>query len=153
MWITSTCGSSDYETSFSSTTSVGHTRYATLCFTVFMFTVSSLTSSSISVTHAIHIPVLLNGTRITCEGQTVTLHVRIISHTHTTSHSCHELGTVSLVAQYTLHTKQPFHGLLTLSTHALDCCSSHFVCLSVCLSLCLSVSFSVCLSVCLSVSV
>ena len=40
-----------------------------------MFAVTSLTSSSISVTLTIHTPVLLNGTRIACGGQTVTLDV------------------------------------------------------------------------------
>ena len=40
-----------------------------------MFTVTSLTSSSISVTLTIHTPVLLNGTTISCGGQTGTLHV------------------------------------------------------------------------------
>ena len=30
--------------------------------------------------------------------------------------------------------------LLTLCTHALECCSSHFVCLSVCLFVCLLVA-------------
>ena len=79
-WIvTSTCGSFDYETSFSSTSSVGHTRDATLCSTTLMFTVTSLTSSSISVTLTIHTPVLLNGTRISCEDQTVTLLVLLSS--------------------------------------------------------------------------
>ena len=73
--LTSTCESLDYQTSFSSTSSVGHTRDATLCSTTLMFTVTSLTSSSISVTLTIHTPVLLNGTRISCGGQTVTLHV------------------------------------------------------------------------------
>ena len=41
---------------------------------------------------------------------------------------------------------------LTLSTHALEGYSSHFVCQSVCLSVCLSIYLSVCLSVCLSVA-
>ena len=73
--LTSTCGSFDYETSFSSTSSVGQTRDDTLCSTTLMFTVTSLTSSSISLTLTIHTPVLLSGTRISCGGQTVTLHV------------------------------------------------------------------------------
>ena len=73
--ITSTCGSLDYYTSFSSSSSVGQSIVDTLCSTTLMFTVTSLTSSSISVTLTIHTPVLLNGTRITCEGQTVMLHV------------------------------------------------------------------------------
>ena len=73
--VTSTCGSLDYETSFGSFSSVGESIVDTLCSTTLMFTVTSLTSSSISVTLTIHTPVLLNGTRITCEGQTMTLHV------------------------------------------------------------------------------
>ena len=73
--VSSTCGSFDYRTSFSSTSYVGRTKDVTLCSTTLMFTVTSLTSSSISVTLTIHTPVLLNGTRIYCEDQTVTLHV------------------------------------------------------------------------------
>ena len=73
--ITSTCGSRDYRTSFSSTSSVGDTRVATLCSTTLMFTVTSLTSSSISVSLTIHTPVLLNGTRISCEDQSQTLKI------------------------------------------------------------------------------
>ena len=73
--ITSTCGSLDYETSFSSSSSVGESIVDTQCSTTLMFTVTSLTSSSISVTLTIHTPVLLNGTRISCEGQTVMLYV------------------------------------------------------------------------------
>ena len=73
--ITSTCGSLDYETSFSSSSSVGESIVDTLCSTTLMFTVISLTSSSIGVTLTIHTPVLLNGTRITCGGQSVMLHV------------------------------------------------------------------------------
>ena len=38
--------------------SVGHTREATLSSTTLMYTVTSLTSSSISVTLTIHIPAL-----------------------------------------------------------------------------------------------
>ena len=38
-----------------------------------MFTVTSLTSTSISVTLTIHTPVLLNGTSIACGEQTETL--------------------------------------------------------------------------------
>ena len=71
--ITSTCGSLDYRTSFSATSSVRLTRNVALCSTTLMFTVTSLTSSSISVTLTIHTPVLLNGTTISCEGQTQTL--------------------------------------------------------------------------------
>ena len=71
--ITLTCGRFDYRTSFSSASSVGDTRDATLCSTTLMFTVTSLTCSSISVTLTIHTPVLLNGTRITCGGETQTL--------------------------------------------------------------------------------
>ena len=73
--VSSTCGSLDYQTSFSSSSYVGRTKDVTLCFTTLMFTVTSLTRFSISVTLTIHTPVLLNGTRITCEGQTLTLHV------------------------------------------------------------------------------
>ena len=69
--ITSTCGSVDYRTSFSSTSSVGNTRGVTLCSTTLMFTVTSLTSSSISVTLTIHTPVLLK--RISCQDQSQTL--------------------------------------------------------------------------------
>ena len=71
--ITSTCGSREYRTSFSSTRTVGHTSTATLCSTTLMFTVTSLTSSSISVTLTIHTPMPLNGTRITCSDQSQTL--------------------------------------------------------------------------------
>ena len=67
--ITSICGSRNYRTSFSSTSSVGHTRDATLCSTTLMFTVTSLTSSFIGVTLTIHTPVLLNGSRISCEDK------------------------------------------------------------------------------------
>ena len=73
--ITSTCSSLDYDTSFSSSSSVGQSIVDTLCSTTLMFTVNSLTRSSISMTLTIHTPVLLNGTRITCGGQTVMLHV------------------------------------------------------------------------------
>ena len=73
--VSSTCGSEDLRVSFSRNQHVRHTRDATLCSTTLMFTVTSLTSSSISVTLTIHTPVLLNGTIISCEGQTVTLHV------------------------------------------------------------------------------
>ena len=73
--VSSTCGSGDLRESFSRNQHVGHTRDATLCSTTLIFTVTSLTSSSISVTLTIHTPVLLNGTTILCEGQTVTLHV------------------------------------------------------------------------------
>ena len=73
--VTSTCGSLDYETSFSSTNLVGNTRGATLCSTTLMFRVISCSSSSISVTLTIHTPVQLNGSRISCRGQTVTLDV------------------------------------------------------------------------------
>ena len=72
--VTSTCGSLDYRTSFSSTSSVGQSIVGTLCSATLMFTVTSLTSS-ISVTLTIHTPVLLNGTRISCQDQTVALHV------------------------------------------------------------------------------
>ena len=71
--VTSTCGSRNYRTSFSSTSTVGQTRDVTLCSTTLMFTVTSLTSSSISVTLTIHTPVLLNGTRVTCEDQSQTM--------------------------------------------------------------------------------
>ena len=71
--ITSTCESMDYITSFSATSSIGETRNGTLCSTTLVFTVTSLTSSSISVPLTIHTPVLLNGTRISCEGQSQTL--------------------------------------------------------------------------------
>ena len=73
--VSSTCESGDLRESFSRNQHIGHTRDAILCSTTFMFTVTSLTSSSISVTLTIHTPVLLNGTRISCEGQTVTLDV------------------------------------------------------------------------------
>ena len=73
--VSSICGSGNFRESFSRNDQVGYTRYATLCSTTLMFTVTSLTSSSISVTLTIHTPVLLNGTRITCGGQTVTLDV------------------------------------------------------------------------------
>ena len=73
--ITSPCGSLDYRTSFSSTSSVGEFIVDTKCSATLMFTVTSLISSSISVILTIHTPVLLNGTRISCQGQTVTLHV------------------------------------------------------------------------------
>ena len=73
--VSSTCGSGDLRESFSRNQHVGHTKGATLCSTTLMFTVTSLTSSSISVTLTIHTPVLLNGTTISCEDQTVTLHV------------------------------------------------------------------------------
>ena len=73
--VTSTCGSLDYETSFSSTNLVGHTRNVTLCSTALMFRVVSRSSSSISVTLTIHTPVQLNGSRISCRRQTVTLDV------------------------------------------------------------------------------
>ena len=62
--ITSTCESLDYKTSFSSCSTVGHIRCGTLCSTFLMFTVTSLTSSSISVTLTIYTPVLLSETRI-----------------------------------------------------------------------------------------
>ena len=71
--ITSTCESLDYRTSFSSSSSVGHTRCCTLCSTSLMFTVTSLTSSSYSVTLTIYTPVQLNGTRISCEDQSQTM--------------------------------------------------------------------------------
>ena len=71
--VSSTCGSGDYRTSFSSSSAVGDTRSATLCSTTLMFTVTSLTRSSISVILTIHTPVLLNGTRIACEGQSQTM--------------------------------------------------------------------------------
>ena len=70
--ISSTCGSGGVRRSFSRN-QVGYTRDSTLCSTSLMFTVTSLTSSSISVTLTIQTPVLLNGTRIECGGQTVTL--------------------------------------------------------------------------------
>ena len=73
--VTSTCGSYDYEISFSFTSSVGESIVDTLCSTTLMFTVTSLTSSSISVTLTIRTLVLLSGTIISCGGQTVTLHV------------------------------------------------------------------------------
>ena len=74
-WIvSSTCGSF-YHTSFSSSSYVGRTKDVTLCSTNLMFTVTSLTRFSISVTLTIHTPVMLNGTRIIWEGQTLTLHV------------------------------------------------------------------------------
>ena len=73
--INSACGSLDYRTSFSSTSSVGELIVDTLCSATLTFAVTSLTSSSISVTLTIHTPVLLNRTRITCQGQTVILHV------------------------------------------------------------------------------
>ena len=73
--VSSTCGSLDYQTSFSFTSYVGRTRDVTLCSTTLMFTVTSLNISSISMTLTIRTPVLLNGTRIYCEDQTVTLHV------------------------------------------------------------------------------
>ena len=73
--ITSTCGSLDYDTSFSSSSSVGQSIVDTLCSTTLMFTVNSLTSSSISMTLTIHTPVLLNRTIITCGGQSAMLHV------------------------------------------------------------------------------
>ena len=73
--IASTCGSLDHESSLSSSSSVGESIIDTLCSTTLMFTVTSLTSSSISVTLTIHTPVLLNGTRINCGGQNVMLHV------------------------------------------------------------------------------
>ena len=59
----------------SSTSSVGHIRGATLCSTTLMFTITLLISSSISVALTIHTPVLLNRTIISCQGQTLTLHV------------------------------------------------------------------------------
>ena len=68
------CGSLDYETSFSSSSSVGESIVDTLCSTTLMFTVTSLTSSSISVTLTIHTPVLLKGTRMMCDGQTMMLY-------------------------------------------------------------------------------
>ena len=71
--ISSTCGSMDSRKSFSSTSSVGRTSNATLCSTTLTFTVTLLNSSSISVTLTIHTPVLLNGTRISCSGQSQTL--------------------------------------------------------------------------------
>ena len=70
--ISSTCGSGDVRRSFNRN-NVGHTREVTLCSTTLMFTVVLRTSSSISVTLTIHTPVLLNRTRISCGGQTVTL--------------------------------------------------------------------------------
>ena len=70
--ITSTCGSLVYSL-FSSTSSVGQTRNYTLCSTTLMFTVTSLTSSSISATLTIHTLVQLNGTTILCNGQQQTL--------------------------------------------------------------------------------
>ena len=73
--VSSTCGSGDLRESFSRNQHVGHTRDVTLCSTTLMFSVTSLTSSSISVSLIIHTPVLLNGTRITCGGQTVALQV------------------------------------------------------------------------------
>ena len=72
--ISSTCGSGDVRRSFNRN-NVGHTRVVTLCSTNLMFTVVLRTSSSISVTLTLHTPVLLNGTRISCGGQTVTLHI------------------------------------------------------------------------------
>ena len=71
--IYSTCGSGDIRRSFSRNHHVGYTRVDTLCSTTLMFAVTSLTSSSISVTLTIHTPVLLNGTRISCGGQSLTL--------------------------------------------------------------------------------
>ena len=73
--MTSTCGSFDYETSFTSSSLVGESIVDTLCSTTLMFTVTSLNSSSISVNLTIHTPVLVNGTRITCGGQTKMLYV------------------------------------------------------------------------------
>ena len=70
--ISSTCGSGDVRRSFNRN-NVGHTRNVTLCSATLNFTVTSLTSSSISATLTIHTPVVLNGTRISCGGQTVTL--------------------------------------------------------------------------------
>ena len=69
--ITSTCGSLDYWTSFSSSSSVGESIVGTLCSTTLIFTVTSLTSSSISGALTIHTPALLNGTRISYGGKTV----------------------------------------------------------------------------------
>ena len=71
--ISSTCGSGDVRRSFSRNHHVGYTTDVTLCSTSLMFRVTSLTSSSISVFLTIHTPLLLNGTRITCGRQTVTL--------------------------------------------------------------------------------
>ena len=51
---TCTCGSQDYITAFSYSSPVRHTRVGTLCSTTLMFTVTSLTSSSISVTFTVH---------------------------------------------------------------------------------------------------
>ena len=73
--ITSSCRDQDYRTSFSSSSPVGHTRDATLCATTLMFTVTSLTRSSISVTLTVHTPVLLNGTTVSCMDQMQTLHI------------------------------------------------------------------------------
>ena len=67
--IASTCGGQGLQIHFSSTSSVGDTRIFTLCSTTLMFTVTSITSSSISVTLTIHTPVLLNGTIISCQSQ------------------------------------------------------------------------------------
>jgi len=70
--IASTCGTLDYRTSFSSSSSVGLPRIVTLCSATLNFTVTSLTSSSIRVTLSIHRPVLLNGSRIKCNYQSTT---------------------------------------------------------------------------------
>ena len=67
--VSSTSESGDLRESFSRNQHVGHTRDTTLCSTTLMFTVTSLTSSSIGVTLTIHTPVLLNGTTISCEGK------------------------------------------------------------------------------------
>ena len=71
--ISSTCGSGDVRRSFTITQHVGYTIEVTLCSTTHMFTVTSLTSSSISVTLTIYTPVLLNGTRISCGNSSYTL--------------------------------------------------------------------------------
>ena len=73
--VSSTCGSRNARESFSSNHYVGYTRDVALCSVSLIFTVTSLTSSSISVTLTIHTPVLLNGTIISCGGQTLTLNV------------------------------------------------------------------------------
>ena len=49
--ITSTCGSLDFQTSFSSTSSVGQSLVDTLCFTPLTFTFTSLTRSSIQMSN------------------------------------------------------------------------------------------------------
>ena len=71
--IMSTCGTNSVGRSYNYFNQVGATYNVRLCSSTLIFSLTAITSSSISSTLTIDRPLLLNGTRITCVDETVQL--------------------------------------------------------------------------------